>query len=60
MKRTLAGLALAVTLTGCSVSTQQEIEMGQQYAQQINQQFFAWLDQRRKDVRVQFIQGALE
>src|SRR3954469_21605063 len=38
MRRTLAGLALAVTLTGCSVSTQQEIEMGQQYAQQINAQ----------------------
>jgi predicted Zn-dependent protease len=38
MRRTLAGLALAVTLTGCSVSTQQEIEMGGQYAQQINQQ----------------------
>jgi predicted Zn-dependent protease len=31
-------LALAVTLTGCGVSTQQEIEMGGQYAQQINQQ----------------------
>jgi predicted Zn-dependent protease len=38
MRRTLAGFALAVTLTGCSVSTQQEIEMGGQYAQQINQQ----------------------
>jgi beta-barrel assembly-enhancing protease len=38
MKRILAGLALAVTLTGCGVSTQQEIEMGQQYAQQINSQ----------------------
>src|SRR3954466_4773063 len=38
MRRTLAGLALAVTLTACSVSTQQEIEMGGQYAQQINQQ----------------------
>jgi predicted Zn-dependent protease len=38
MKRKLAGLALAVTLTGCGVSTQQEIEMGQQYAQQINSQ----------------------
>src|SRR5881398_2978902 len=37
MRRILGGLALAVTLTGCSVSTQQEIEMGQQYAQQINQ-----------------------
>jgi predicted Zn-dependent protease len=38
MKRLLAGFALAVTLTGCGVSTQQEIEMGAQYAQQINQQ----------------------
>ncbi len=28
--------------------------------EEINQQFFAWLDQRRKDMRVQFIQGALE
>jgi predicted Zn-dependent protease len=36
--RKLAVLALAVTLTGCSVSTQQEIEMGQQYSQQINAQ----------------------
>src|SRR3954463_1111984 len=38
MKRYLAGIALAVTLTGCGVSTQQEIEMGSQYAQQINAQ----------------------
>jgi predicted Zn-dependent protease len=38
MKRYLAGFALAVTLTGCGVSTQQEVEMGQQYAAQINQQ----------------------
>jgi predicted Zn-dependent protease len=38
MRRQLVGLALAVTLTGCGVSTQQEIEMGGQYAQQINQQ----------------------
>jgi predicted Zn-dependent protease len=38
MKRYLAGVALAVTLTGCGVSTQQEIEMGTQYAQQINAQ----------------------
>ena len=28
--------------------------------QQINQQFFAWLAERRKDVHVQFLQGALE
>ena len=38
MRRQLAGVALAVTLTGCGVSTQQEVEMGQQYAAQINQQ----------------------
>src|SRR4029078_2306571 len=36
--RQLVGFALAVTLTGCGVSTQQEIEMGGQYASQINQQ----------------------
>jgi predicted Zn-dependent protease len=36
--RKLAVLALAVTLTACSVSTQQEIDMGKQYAQQINAQ----------------------
>jgi len=28
--------------------------------QQINQQFFAWLDERRKDVHIQFPEGALE
>jgi predicted Zn-dependent protease len=38
MNRYLAGFALAVSLTGCGVSTQQEIEMGQQYSAQINQQ----------------------
>jgi len=38
MRRHLVGLALAVTLTGCGVSSQQEIEMGGQYAAQINQQ----------------------
>jgi beta-barrel assembly-enhancing protease len=38
MNRYLAGVALAVTLTGCGVSTQQEVEMGQQYSAQINQQ----------------------
>lgn len=44
MKRTLAGFALSVTAlgagaTGCaSVSQQQEVDMGAQYAQQINQQ----------------------
>lgn len=34
----MAGLALAITMTACGVSTQQEVEMGQQYVQQINQQ----------------------
>ena len=38
MRRLLTGAALAVTMTGCSVSTQQEVEMGTQYAQQINAQ----------------------
>ena len=38
MTRKLAVLALAVTLTACGVSTQQEIEMGAQYSQQINAQ----------------------
>src|SRR4051812_19431669 len=38
MNRTVAGFALAVTLTACGVSTQQEVEMGQQYSAQINQQ----------------------
>jgi predicted Zn-dependent protease len=38
MKRILAGVALAVTVTACGVSTQQEVEMGTQYAQQINAQ----------------------
>jgi predicted Zn-dependent protease len=36
--RKLAVLALAVTLTACGVSTQQEIDMGAQYSQQINAQ----------------------
>jgi predicted Zn-dependent protease len=41
MKRFLSRAALGLTLAAtaaCSVSTQQEIEMGQQYAQQINSQ----------------------
>ena len=32
------GAALAATLTGCLASTQQEVELGQQYAAQLNQQ----------------------
>jgi beta-barrel assembly-enhancing protease len=38
MRRVMAGVALAVLVTGCGVSTQQEVEMGQQYSQQINAQ----------------------
>jgi len=34
----MAGFALAISMTACGVSTQQEVEMGQQYAIQINQQ----------------------
>jgi predicted Zn-dependent protease len=38
MKRTLIGLALAATTVGCAISTQQEVQMGTEYAQQINAQ----------------------
>src|SRR3979411_1992050 len=38
MRRLIAGLALAISMTACGVSTQQEVDMGQQYAAQINQQ----------------------
>jgi predicted Zn-dependent protease len=38
MKRFLTGVALMVTLTACGVSTQQEVDMGQQYSAQINAQ----------------------
>jgi predicted Zn-dependent protease len=38
MIRSFFVLAFAVTMTACGVSTQQEVEMGQQYAVQINQQ----------------------
>src|SRR5687767_7975464 len=38
MKRIFVSLALAVTLTGCGISQQQEVAMGQDYAQQINAQ----------------------
>jgi beta-barrel assembly-enhancing protease len=34
----MACVVLAVGMTACGVSTQQEVEMGQSYAQQINQQ----------------------
>src|SRR5437868_11540855 len=36
--RAVAGAALAVALTACGVSQQQEVEMGAQYSAQINQQ----------------------
>jgi predicted Zn-dependent protease len=38
MKRILIGLALAATGSACAISTQQEVQMGQDYAQQINAQ----------------------
>jgi len=37
-RNAFAGLALAVALTGCGISQQQEVQMGQEYAQQINAQ----------------------
>lgn len=38
MKRIFASLALTVAVTACGVSQQQEVQMGQDYAQQINAQ----------------------
>ena len=38
LRRLWIGAALAATLGGCMASTQQEVELGQQYAAQINQQ----------------------
>ena len=38
MKRILIGLAFAATTAGCAISTQQEVQMGSEYAQQINAQ----------------------
>ncbi len=38
MKRIIAPLALAVSLSACGVSQQQEVQMGQEYSQQINAQ----------------------
>ena len=38
MRRTLTGLMMALMIGACSISTQQEVEMGTQYAQQINAQ----------------------
>jgi len=38
MKRFLIGIAVTCSLVGCSISQQQEVQMGQEYAQQINAQ----------------------
>jgi predicted Zn-dependent protease len=38
MKRILGGLAVAALVSGCAISTQQEVQMGTEYAQQINAQ----------------------
>src|SRR5438874_8955648 len=38
MKRILIGVAITVSLVACGISQQQEIQMGQEYAQQINAQ----------------------
>ena len=38
MKRILIGIALASSLTACGISQQQEVQMGVEYAQQINAQ----------------------
>src|SRR5438552_5798435 len=38
MKRILVGIAITSSLVGCGISQQQEVQMGQEYAQQINAQ----------------------
>jgi predicted Zn-dependent protease len=38
MKRMFVGIALTISLVGCGISQQQEVQMGQEYAQQINAQ----------------------
>src|SRR5438876_9889425 len=38
MKRTFTALTLIVGISACGISTQQEVQMGQQEAAQINQQ----------------------
>src|SRR5437588_2230293 len=38
MKRAFIGIAITCSLVGCGISQQQEIQMGQEYAAQINQQ----------------------
>src|SRR5438445_8387386 len=38
MKRTIFGFAVVLSLAGCGISTQQEVQMGQEEAQQVNAQ----------------------
>jgi predicted Zn-dependent protease len=38
MKRIFASLALCISATACGISQQQEVQMGQDYSQQINAQ----------------------
>ncbi len=38
MRRRFLGASLALALAGCAISTQQEVQLGTQYAQQINAQ----------------------
>jgi beta-barrel assembly-enhancing protease len=38
MKRFIIGIVVTCSLTGCGISQQQEVQMGQEYAQQINAQ----------------------
>jgi len=38
MKRTIIGIVITCSLVGCGISQQQEVQMGQEYAQQINAQ----------------------
>lgn len=38
MKRTWTAVALSLTITGCAISTQQEVELGTSYSRQINAQ----------------------
>ncbi len=38
MKRILVGIAITCSLVACGISQQQEVQMGQEYAQQINAQ----------------------
>jgi predicted Zn-dependent protease len=38
MKRVLIGIAITCSLVACGISQQQEVQMGQEYAQQINAQ----------------------